>query len=59
MAKKKRPDGVHRVELVGELDAHAAEAFTLEVRRLLKRYKREVTDVRIETSKVRGKGLSV
>ena len=60
MAKKKRPDGgVLRVELVGELDAHAAEAFALEVRRLVKRYAREVTDVRVETSTVKGKILSL
>lgn len=58
MAKKKRPDGVLRVEFVGELDAHAAEAFTLEVRRLVKRYARDVTDVRVETSTVKGKILS-
>lgn len=58
MGKKKRPDGVYRVELVGELDAHAAEAFALEVRRLVKRYARDVTDVRVETSTVKGKILS-
>jgi len=58
VAKKKRPDGVLRVELVGELDAHAAEAFALEVRRLVKRYARAVTDVRVETSTVKGKILS-
>lgn len=58
MAKKKRPDGVLRVELVGELDAHAAEAFALEVRRLVKRYAREITDVRVETSTVKGRTVS-
>jgi hypothetical protein len=46
---------VHRVEVVGQLDAHAAEAFALEIRRLLKRYGREVTSVRIAVSRERRK----
>ena len=40
-----RPDRVHRVEIVGELDAHAAEEFALEIRRLAKQYGSEVRDV--------------
>ncbi len=54
MARKPDRGAVHRVELVGELDAHAAEAVALEIRRLLKRYAREITDVRVETSTVKG-----
>jgi hypothetical protein len=51
-AKTKRPDRVVRVELAGELDAHAIEAFALEVRRLLRRYTPAVTDVRVDTGAV-------
>lgn len=47
-----RRDRVHRVEVVGALDAHAAEAFALEIRRLVKRYGGDVTDVRIAASTV-------
>jgi len=47
--------GIRRIELVGELDAHAAEALALELRRLARRYKRDVAEVRVETVRVRGK----
>ncbi len=54
MAKERDRGAVRRVELVGKLDAHAAEAVALEIRRLLKRYGREITDVRVEISTVKG-----
>ncbi len=47
---------VVRVELAGELDAHAAEAFALEVRRLAALYARDATSVQITTSTVRRTG---
>lgn len=56
MTKQARGARVHRVEVAGALDAHAAEAFALEIRRLLKRYGREVTDVRIAVSTAGRKG---
>jgi len=54
VAKERDRGAVRRVELVGKLDAHAAEAVALEIRRLLKRYGREITDVRVEISTVKG-----
>jgi hypothetical protein len=51
-AKTKRPDRVVRVELTGELDAHAVEAFALEIRRLLKRDAPAVTGVRVDAAAV-------
>lgn len=38
---------VQDVEITGELDAHAAEAFWLELRRLVKRYGAEIKEFRI------------
>ncbi len=38
--RSKPRERVARVELIGELDAHAAEAFVLEVRRLAARHAR-------------------
>lgn len=55
MAKKKARDRIRRIELVGELDAHAAEALALEIRRLANRGARDVVEVRVETVRVRGK----
>ena len=56
VAKTKRPEHVTRVELAGELDALAVEAFALEVRRLVSRFVSDVTDVRIATTTVARKG---
>ncbi len=44
------------MEAVGELDAHAAEAFALEIRRLVRRWTREVTEVRITAARPDRKG---
>jgi hypothetical protein len=49
--KKSRPERVHRLEVVGDLDAHAAEEFALEIRRLVKRWTREITEVRITAAR--------
>jgi len=49
---------VHRIELVGELDAHDVEALQLELRRLLRRHAPMLRQVRIETRTVRRKGRS-
>ena len=49
---------VHRIELVGELDAHDAEALRLELRRLLERHAPRLRPVRIETRAVRPPGHS-
>lgn len=50
-ATRKPPrDLVQRVEVIGDLDAHAVEELTLEVRRLVRRYGRRVTDLRIAVS---------
>lgn len=56
MPKKGRPERVHRLEVVGELDAHAAEEFALEIRRLVKRWTREITEVRITAARPDRKG---
>jgi hypothetical protein len=50
MTRTRRGDRVLRIEVVGALDAHAAEAFALEIRRLLKRYGQALTGVRIAVS---------
>ena len=50
MAKRKRPELAERVEIVGELDAHDAEALQLELRRLAKRYGGAIAELSIETS---------
>ncbi len=57
-AAAKRSERVVRIEFAGELDAHAAEAFTLEVRRLVRRYADVVTNVRVEASGVKPRGVS-
>lgn len=56
MPKKGRPERVHRLEVVGDLDAHAAEEFALEIRRLAKRWAREITEVRITAARRDRKG---
>ena len=50
MAKRKRPELAERVEIVGELDSHDAEALQLELRRLAKRYGTAIDELSIETS---------
>ena len=50
MAKRKRPELAARIEIVGELDPHAAEALQLELRRLAKRYGGAIDELSIETS---------
>jgi hypothetical protein len=50
VAKRKRPELVERVEIVGELGPHDAEAFQLELRRLAKRYGIAIDELSIETS---------
>jgi hypothetical protein len=47
---------VHRVEVVGDLDAHAAEELALEVRRLVERAGRGIAGVRIVVSAASRKG---
>ncbi len=47
MSKKGPRAQVHRLEALGDLDAHAAEEFALEIRRLVRRWTRAVTEVRI------------
>lgn len=56
MPQRGRPERTHRVEVVGDLDAHAAEEFALEIRRLVKRWRREVTEVRITVARRDRKG---
>ena len=50
MAKRKRPEIAERVEIVGELDPHDAEALQLELRRLAKGYGGAIAELSIETS---------
>jgi len=50
VAKRKRPERAERVEIVGELDSHDAEALQLELRRLAKRYGAAIDELSIETS---------
>jgi len=50
VAKRKRPELAARIEIVGELDPHAAEALQLELRRLAKRYGGAIDELSIETS---------
>jgi hypothetical protein len=57
-AKGRRPEYVTRVELTGELDAHAAEALALEVRRLVRDYVSGDVDVRVATTTVARKKRS-
>ena len=39
---------IHRVEISGRMDRHAAEALQLELRRLAKRHGVDIKEVRIE-----------
>jgi hypothetical protein len=41
-------EAVHRFEITGEMDRHAVEALTLEVRHLARRFGFEVRDLRVE-----------
>jgi len=50
VAKRKRPELAARIEIVGELDPHDAEALQLELRRLAKRYGGAIDELSIETS---------
>jgi hypothetical protein len=36
---------IHRIEIVGELDVHAAEEFALEIQRLAKQHRIEIRNV--------------
>lgn len=49
MAKRERSE-IERVEIVGALDSHDAEALQLELRRLAKRYGVVIDELSIETS---------
>lgn len=48
--KRRRRQHVDRIQIVGELDAHDAEALQLEIRRLAKRYGR-ITELEIEPAR--------
>jgi len=48
--KRRRPERVARIRIVGHLDPHDAEALQLELRRLARRYDR-IKDLQIEASK--------
>jgi hypothetical protein len=50
VATRAARDRPHRIEVVGELDAHAAEAFMLEVARLARRWKRDIRELRVEVA---------
>lgn len=41
-------EAVHRFEITGEMDRHAVEALTLEVRHLAQRFGFEVRDLRVQ-----------
>lgn len=45
---EKDPGSAQRIEVTAELDRHAAEALTLEVRRLARRHGVDIKEVRIE-----------
>jgi hypothetical protein len=53
VAKQPRPERVDRLWVVGDLGAHEAEAFQLEIRRLTRRYGRKIKELRIERSLVK------
>ena len=55
--KRERPERVGRIRIVGNLDAHDAEALQLEIRRLVKRYSR-IKDLEIETARPKPDGRS-
>jgi hypothetical protein len=50
--KRARRERVDRIQIVGELDPHDAEALLLEIRRLAKRYVR-IKDLQIETARAK------
>jgi hypothetical protein len=50
--KRARRERVDRIQIVGELDPHDAEALLLEIRRLGKRYGR-IKDLQIETARAK------
>jgi hypothetical protein len=50
VTKRKRPEVIERVEIVGVLDSHDVEALQLELRRLAKRYGVAIDELSIETS---------
>jgi hypothetical protein len=49
--KRARRERLDRIEIVGDLDPHEAEALQLELRRLARRYGL-INDVQIETARV-------
>jgi hypothetical protein len=55
--KRGRPERVDRIQIVGNLDPHDAEALQLELRRLAKRYGR-IKDLQIEMARTRPGGHS-
>jgi len=55
--KRERPERVDRIRIVGNLDPHDAEALQLEIRRLVKRYRR-IKDLEIETARTKPDGRS-
>ena len=55
--KRERPERVDRIQIVGNLDPHDAEALQLEIRRLAKRYGR-IRDLKIETARTKAAGRS-
>jgi hypothetical protein len=50
--KRERRERVDRIQIVGDLDPHDAEALQLEIRRLAKRYGR-IKDLQIETARAK------
>jgi predicted TIM-barrel fold metal-dependent hydrolase len=50
--KRARRERVDRIQIVGELDPHDAEALLLEIRRLAKRYGR-IKDFQIEPTRAK------
>jgi hypothetical protein len=51
VAKRKRPELAERIEIVGELGPHDAEALQLELRRLAKRYGVAIDELSVEKSR--------
>jgi len=47
MRRAERRAPILQIEIPGDLDAHAAEALRLEIRRLAKRYDAEIEEFRI------------
>ncbi len=48
MKRAERQAAVLEIEITGDLDAHAAEALWLELRRLAKRYGAAIEEFRVE-----------